>query len=281
MRSWLSLYACVCALSAAPGRAAAIDWPVPAPESLDDDPLREFRWDQVSEWYPPQRPNVRDALGRLDAAPRETARWHGARAVLLRLSQRESDARAEITRALALAPDRAALDDPDVALTAGWLAARAGDFTAAFEYGRGALPRMPPLTCSRASLVLEIARWSMARGPDGLPGAIDLLRGFVALCPPPPLVRATLALALVRAGKLDEARGVAAPLRVTLEAYAGDGAPRGAVVQGEGPAAVGVALVLVGRGRDAIEPLTRATESVPASWRAFQQSQLALARRSP
>jgi hypothetical protein len=52
-------------------------------------------------------------------------------------------------------------------------------------------------------------------------------------------------------------------------------------VQGEGPAAVGVALVLVGRGRDAIEPLTRAAESVPASWRAFQQSQLALARRSP
>lgn len=277
----LSLSIALCA-----GGARAFEWPVvTAPEASRADLVERFRWDHISAWYAPAPDAIRGALDQLDAARDDSARAHGLRAVLHRLLRQDDEARAALERALARSPDRAVLDDPDVALTAAWLAARAGDFNSATSLGVHALARMSPSSpqtvTHREALVLEVARWSMARGASGLDDAVHILRAFVAASPATPMVRATLALALARGGHVDEARALVVPVRETLRPGDGDGERlvRGGVVFGEGPAAAGVALRLVGRARDAVEPLTRASTQVPEAWRAFQALELAAARR--
>src|SRR5262249_27322015 len=145
---------------------------------------------------------------------------------------------------------------------------------------RGVLPRLAATREARAELALEVARWSMARGPEGLSDALAILREVTALGPPDPMVRATLALALARDGRTDEAREVARGGLLPL-AYAGASQTRrGSVLPGEGDAAVGVALWLAGRTREAVEPLARAAAAVPAPWRAQAAEALASARRA-
>ena len=123
-------------LSAAP--AAAFDWPVRRADPLPRDPIERLRWDHINAWHALSLPDLRLALARLDDAP-ESARSLGLRAVVLRLQRRDDEARAALRRALSLSPDRAVLDDPDVALTAAWLAARDGDFAEAARLGRHAV----------------------------------------------------------------------------------------------------------------------------------------------
>lgn len=268
-------------LGAAP--AAAFDWPVARADALPRDPIERLRWDRINAWHALSLPDLRLALARLDDAP-ESARTLGLRAVVLRLQRRDDEARAALRRALALSPDRAVLDDPDVALTAAWLAARAGDFAEATRLGRHALSRMArPSALSlghREALSLEVARWSMARGPDGLDDALAILRAGAATAAASPLVRATVALALARGGRLDDARAVAAPLAPTLQgADAAANLPSGATLPAEVSAAVGVALLLCDRPREAREALTAAAQGSPEVWRPFQRAQLAAAQR--
>lgn len=263
----------------------ALDWPArpsPAPVTREADPIAPVRWDALSAWTSPSLPAARLALQRLDVAPDDRAPRHARRAVLLRVLGREEDSRRALQRAFDLSPDLSPCDDPDVALTAAWLAARRADWAVAAELGQRALSRMGPQTMGREPLVLEVARWSMARGPEGLDRAAALLRGFVAVSPASPMVRATLALCLARAGRTDDARALVAPVRTLLEPFAGDwnSAAPDATVRGEGAAAVGVALTLAGRGREAVEPLARSVEQGPAVWQRFQSQWLAQARRA-
>lgn len=268
-------------LGAAP--AAAFDWPGRHADAPPRDPIERLRWDRINAWHALSLPDLRLALARLDDAP-ESARTLGLRAVVLRLQRRDDEARAALRRALSLSPDRAVLDDPDVALTAAWLAARAGDFAEATRLGRHALSRMArPTSLSlahREALSLEVARWSMARGPDGLDEALAILRAGASTAAASPLVRATVALALARAGRLDDARAVAAPLAPTLQgADAAANLPSGATLPEEVSAAVGVALLLGDRPREAREALTVAAQGSPEVWRTFQRAQLAAAQR--
>jgi tetratricopeptide (TPR) repeat protein len=268
-------------LGAAP--AAAFDWPVARVDALPRDPIERLRWDRISAWHAPSLPDLRLALARLDAAP-ESARSLGLRAVVLRLQRRDDEARAALRRALSLSPDRAVLDDPDVALTAAWLAARAGDFAEASRLGRSALSRLArPSALSfahREALSLEVARWAMARGPDGLDDALRVLRAGASTTAASPLVRATLALVLARAGRLDDARAVASLVAATLQNTDITGAlPSGATLPDELSAAVGVALLLNGHPREAREALTVAAQGSPEVWRPFQRAQLAAAQR--
>jgi Flp pilus assembly protein TadD len=177
----------------------------------------------------------------------------------------------------------AALDDTDAALTKAYLLARAQQYEAAVAMARSAMPRLEGqagVGGRRAELAVEVARWSMARGPDGLPDAVAILREVAALGSPDSMTRATLALALAREGHADEAREVARTGALPSP-YAGTSLfPRGALVAGEPDAAVGVALELAGRGREAVDPLSRASSSVPAPWRAQVNEALATARRA-
>lgn len=273
----------VMALSALTTQASALDWPArPAAVARDADPIAPVRWDALSAWTSPGLPNARLILARLDVSPDDRPSRHAMRAVLLRVLGREDDARRALQRAFDLSPDLSPCDDPDVALTAAWLAARHGDWAVAADMGQRALSRMTPQTTGREVLVLEVARWSMARGPEGLDRAAALLRGFIAVSPASPMVRATLALALARQGRTDDARALVMPARTLLEPFAGDwntSAPD-ATVRGEGAAAVGVALTLAGRGREAVEPLARSVAQGLPAWRRFQETWLAQARRA-
>jgi len=268
-------------LGAAPARA--FDWPVPRADAPARDPIEAVRWDRISAWQAPALPDLRAALARLDAAP-EGARAEAQRAVVLRILRRDDEARAALRRALARSPDGAVLDDPDVALTAGWLAARAGDFDEAARLGARGIARLPRAPAfghaHRESLALEVARWSMARGPAGLDDALRVLRAGAADAPASALARAEVALALARAGRLDDARAAAAPAALTLQGAEADALPAGATLPAEVSAAVGVALLLGGRARDARAPLEAAAAGAPGPWRDFQRAQLALARRA-
>ncbi len=265
-------------------RASAFDWPTGPRVERSDDPLARFRWDRLSAWRSTATNELRASLAALSAASQDAPSL-AARAVILRLLRRDADAREALRHARAMSPERDVLDDPDVALTAAFLSAREGDFTAAASLGARALARMPPPApqdaLHREALALEISRWSMARGPDGLRDAELVLRAFASVSPASPALRATLALVLSREGRVDEARLLVAPLRDTLRPTDGDDAemPDGAVVRGEALAATGVALALVGRRRDAEAPLQRAVAEVPAPWRSSVASELAAARR--
>lgn len=271
-------------LLVAPARALAFDWPVAPREEVSADPIARFRWDRLSAWRATATNELRASLTALTAGPRTPASL-AARAVVLRLLSRDDDARDALRHARSLSPERDVLDDPDVALTAAYLAARAGDFTEASSLGARALARMPPPApqsiTHRESLALEVARWSMARGPDGLRDAELTLRAFASMVPASPALRAMLALALTRQGRVDEARLLVEPLRDTLRPTDGDDAemPEGAVIQGESLAATGVSLSLLGRRREAVPALTRAATEVPVVWRASVNAELTAARR--
>jgi hypothetical protein len=268
-------------LGAAPARA--FDWPAPDAEALPRDPIAALRWDRISAWHSLPLPELHRALARLDRAP-PSARAEALRAVVLRLLRREGDARAALRRALARSSETAVLDDPDVALTAAWLAARAGDFDTAARLGAAGFARLPRASTAgparRELLALEIARWSMARGPVGLDDALALLRAGAAEATASVPLRAALTLALARAGRTDDARALARTAAPSLAPADTAGSPPGATLLAEVAAAAGVTLRLAGRPREAIAPLLAAAADVPAPWRDFQRAQLELARRA-
>jgi tetratricopeptide (TPR) repeat protein len=244
------------------------------------DLIAPVRWG-AQPWIglnPGQAQNVLGQIDALAARPNPPASLLAARAVVLRVLQRYDDAQATLARATARDPH--VLDDPDVALTAGYLAARHGHWAEAFTLGRSALPRVLGNDDARADLAVELSRWSMARGPSGVADAIAVLREATFVSSRP-MLRATLALAYARANRAEEAREVAhgGQLPTPYETVAD--ARRGGLLNAEGDAALGVALLLAGRGREAVEPLTRAAASSPAPWRASLNEALAQARRSP
>lgn len=267
-----------------PGRDAfaggRVGWPVAGSiEHGGPDPIAALRWSAES-WITMTPARAESVLTEIDRRLRQSpgaANWLSYRAVALRILMRYDDARASLDQAVAM--DTAVLQDPDVALTTAYLAARAQQWAAAVSTARGALPRVNAPVDHRSSLALEIARWSMARGREGLPDAIAVLREVAALGPPERMVRATLALALWRDGRTDEAREVASGgMPTAYEAM--NTTRRGSVLPGEGDAAVGVALVLGGRAHDAVAPLSRAVNTVPEPWRPSISEFLATARRA-
>jgi hypothetical protein len=279
MRATVLAMSCLLAASTAQG----FDWPVPPRSESSLDPIEALRWDRISAWHAPAIPELRAALLRLDAAPDE-GRAEALRAVVLRLMRREEEARAALRRALLRSPDGAVLDDPDVALTAAWLAARAGDFAQATRYGMHGLTRLPRVPvhgrAAREALAVEVARWAMAQGPSGLDDALRVLHTGVAEAAASALARATLVLALARAGRTDDARAVAIPTAPTLER--GEEAAAllpGATLPTEVSAAVGVTLLLGGRIQRVRPLLEEAAAGAPEPWRAFQRALLAQARR--
>jgi hypothetical protein len=269
-------------LAASPSVArAAWNWPsADTSAQAPGDLIASVRWG-AEPWIATDVTTPQNALAQIDALvaqPSPPPRLLAARSVVLRVLQRFDDARTSLD--LAVARDPHVLDDPDVGLTAGYLAARQHQYDVAFARGRAALPRVEASDDERANLAIELARWSMARGPTGLTDAIAVLREatFVSTRS---MLRATLALAYSRAGRVDEAREVArgGQLPTPYEAIAE--ARRGGLLNSEADAALGTALLLTGRGHDAIDPLTRAAASSPAPWRASLNESLAAARRTP
>lgn len=216
-----------------------------------------------------------------------SGRLLGLRAVALRLQGRDDEA----ARVLgALAPDPLAQEDPEVTLTRAYFAARAEQWAAAVAFLRQALPRMSAPVTRRETLLLEGARWSMARGPEGLPEALALARDAVAPAAAQAgmlrgigssLARATLACALFRAGAVEEAREVA--LAELLPNAPAPGALRysGQLLAAEERNAVLVALALADRGAEALAGLEAAAQATQGPWRESMLQALALARRSP
>jgi hypothetical protein len=258
---------------------AAFDWPVTDSVAMRSDGFARFRWESLGTWRTPAPAEARTFLANLERLPPTESQ--SMRVVLLRLLGREEEVRVALSTAIARSA--LVLDDPDVALTAAWMAARHGDFAQATALGRRALARMNTQNVQtlqrRESLVLEVARWSMARGSDGLPDAIALLRGHTVLVAASSMVRATLALCLLRQGHVDEARWTVTSIASGLHPEDGVQQVAGAVVSGDGDAAIGVALRLSGRTRDALVPLERAMRTVPEVWRGFQSHEFELARR--
>lgn len=209
----------------------------------------------------PQRGSAWDT-SRFDQTPSTDAGWLD-RALLLRLLGRDEEA----LRALgALSPG--ARDSVDARLTAAYLRARSGDFAGAVVLARPALGSLPSWESSSAVLSVTLARWSMARGPEGIADAIAMLdaRSRVSSLAAPEL--ATLVLALVRAGREAEATALARTFGTSLAPWSGDvdAAEEGNLTPGEGPASIGMALLLGGRAREAVEPLRRAVGSTYAVW---------------
>lgn len=256
-----------------------VQWPTGHSSSTTDDPIATLRWNAEAAWITGSIPRAERALSRIEDSLRQqprTAMLFAYRAVARRALGQFQQSQDDLRRAVTMDP--AVLEDPDVALTHAYLLAREQRFAEAVSTARRAFPRIAGSVEVCTELVLEIARWSMARGPEGLADALTVLREITALGPPTPMVRATLALVLARQGAIDQAREIArgGPLP---HPDAPTSTPRGAVIMGENDAAIGVALVLAGRARDAIGPLTRAIATVPPPWRTWTSTYLTTARR--
>jgi tetratricopeptide (TPR) repeat protein len=270
------------AASAGAAHAGTVHWPTRAP-SRDSriDPIASVRWN-TEGWVltgtaAPAQMALGDVESLLAIHGGNDPLLHAQHAVVLRIVQRFDLARAEL--AAAMTRDPTVLDDPDVALTHAYLTARQGQYAEAVAIARRALPRLDGNDEARAQIVLEIARWSMARGSEGLDDAITLLREVSGPSAGAAVARATLTLALHRRGLEDEAREVARSADLP-SAYASTALRPGALIDGETDAALGTAYVLAGRGREAIAWLARAVSRSPRVWRASLEATLAEAQRA-
>ncbi len=262
--------------------AGHVHWP--AATALHNgryDPIAAVRW-SVEGWVligtgAPAQIALSDVDALLASRPNDPT-LHAQRAVILRVLQRFEESSREL--ASAIARDAHVIDDADVALTQAYLAARGGQFAEAVQSARRALPRLDGSEELRGQLVLEIARWSMARGPDGLDEAIALLREMTGPSAAAAMARATLCLALHRRGHDDEAREVARG--ADLPSPYSSTVPRpGALVDGEIDAAIGTAYLLAGRGLEAVGFLERAIARTSRVWRTSLEASLADAHRAP
>lgn len=257
----------------APGVARA-DWPHAAPITRED-PARALRWTSLPAWIAPSPVLPRAALAALDAAEVTPAVLQ-SRAMLLRLLGRPDDA----ARALDDARARlgGGLDDPDAMLTAAWLDARRSNFADAVLVARAAMVRLP---ASSEALTVTVARWSLARGPQGMEHAGALLEGLRVVGLSSPRAAALSVLLMARAGDEPGAQALAQSLGPTLGPPLAEPHP----ADRQDPAfpeqinAVGVALLLAGRPAEAAPLLRRAAELTPPGWREFQQRMLLRAGR--
>lgn len=257
----------------APGVARA-DWPRESASSPAD-PARALRWTSLPTWIAPSPVLPREALASLESAAVTPAVLQ-SRALVLRLLARPDDA----ARALADARARlgGGLDDPDAMLTAAWLDARRSDFADAVPVARAAMVRLP---ATSEALTLTVARWSLARGPDGLGDARALLEALRVVGLSSPRGAALAVLVMARAGDEPGAQALAQSLGAALAPPLAEPHP----ADRQDPAfpeqinAVGVALLLAGRPAEAAPLLRRALEQTPPGWRAFQQRMLQRAAR--
>jgi tetratricopeptide (TPR) repeat protein len=272
--------------------ALAIDgvrWPSTTDVSRND-PLASLRW-PVGGWtcllsrdtvMTPR--TAQTALNLLDRRvvdrPRD-ARAHAARAVILRLLERTEEAARALDRAVEL--DRAVLDDPDVGLTQAFLQARAGHYEQAVQSARRVLPRLSGPLDARVEASIEVARWSLLRGPEGVGPALAILREAAAVQPPDPMLRTTLSFALVLAGRQSEAREVARSGPVTAVGSTVPRPLRGTLAPDIVDAAAGVAVSLSDHAWDASAVLERVSgaQGIPASIRPALQSALQVSRATP
>lgn len=285
-RPFVALSLALGLFSMVPREARAVNgevrWPAASPSaSAALDPLAPLRWSSAREGWTATYPARREELTREFEAAAQRAGWSEARllagrAVLARLYRDFAQARGLIERAGAL--DATALDDPDVTLTRAYLAAQQERWEEAVTILRSALPRLGGNADQRIAAILEGAHWSMARGPAGLPEALSLLREASALRELLPMVRATLALALFRAGSEAEAREVASGGQLPQAYSVAAGRRAGTLAASDSAVAVGTALWLSGNAAGAVEALTNGG-APPAAWRAQAQATLAAAQR--
>ena len=197
--------------AAAPAFAGRAHWPAATTgHDAPVDPIQGVRWNSEGWVLNGTAAPAMISMGEVDnmlAVRADDAALHGARAVVLRVLRRFDESQRELVRAVALDPR--VLDDPDVSLTKAYLAAREGHYADAVATARHALPRLDGADEMRGQIVLEVVRWSMARGPEGLDDAISLLREMTGPTAAAAMARATLCLALHRRGRDDEAREVA------------------------------------------------------------------------
>jgi hypothetical protein len=262
--------------------AGRVHWPAAGPgRDTPLDPISSVRWN-VEGWVvtgtaAPAQMALQEVEEMLAAQP-ANAMLHADKAVVLRVIQRFDDAQRELQRAIA--SDAHVLDDPDVTLTQAYLEARGSHWAEAVQIARRALPRLEGPDEVRGPVVIEVARWSMARGVDGVDDAIALLREVSGPSAAASLARATLSLALHRRGRDDEAREVARGAELPSP-YTSTALHPGGLVDGEADAAIGTAYLLSGRGHDAIPFLTRAVARAPHVWHASLEASLAEAQRAP
>ncbi len=272
--------------------ALAIDgvrWPTSAAINRND-PIAALRW-PAGGWTcvlsrdtvttPRAAQTALTLLDRRVADRPSDARAHAYRAVALRLLARPDEARRAIDRALAI--DATVTDDPDVGLTRAYLLANEGQLQQAVDVARRALPRLSGALDARLEASVEVARWSLQRGTDGVAPALSILRESAAVQPPDPTLRSTLAFALVLAGRQDEAREVARSGPVVTTGSTAPRPLRGTLVPDVVDAAAGVAVSLSDHAYDAAQILERTSSAttVPASIRPALSSALQVARATP
>jgi tetratricopeptide (TPR) repeat protein len=283
------------ALLLASTSALALDgvrWPV-SNASTRNDPLAALRWPNggwtcvLSRDVASTPRAAQTALALLDRrvaeSPRD-ARSHAARAVALRLLERTDEARRALDRAQAI--DAAVLDDADVALTHAFLLARAGQYEEAVGVARRVLPRLSGALDTRVEASVEVARWSLRRGPPGVAAALSILREAASVQPPDPALRAALAFALVLDGRQTEAREVARSGAVPSATPSAARPPRGTLTPELVDAAVGVALSLSDHAYDAVTVLEASVAAggaagVPLAFRPAVAGALQSARATP
>lgn len=279
-------------VSSAPTVALAIDgvrWPTSAAINRND-PIGALRW-PVGGWTcvlsrdtvttPRAAQTALTLLDRRVADRPTDARAYAYRAVALRLLARPDEARRSLDRAIAL--DATVVDDPDVGLTRAFLLANQGQFQQAVDAARRALPRLSGPLDARLEASIEVARWSLQRGADGVAPALAILRESAAVQPPDPTLRSTLAFTLVLAGRNDEAREVARSGPVVTAGAAAPRPARGTLLPDVVDAAAGVAVALSDHAYDATALLERTATAtnVPASIRPALNSALQVARSTP
>jgi tetratricopeptide (TPR) repeat protein len=215
-RLWGGLALGIALLAPSPARAIdGVRWPTAA---LTDrgDPLSPVRWPQGG-WSFTLSGDLTSAARAAQVAlavfdrriaenPRD-ARSLAGRAVILRLLGRSDESRRALDRALAL--DGTLIEDADVALTRAMLSALAGQYAAAVRDGRVALARLGGSLIDRVEVSVELARWSLLRGPEGLPEALAVLREAATTSVRDSHQRASLAAVLLLLGREVEAREVA------------------------------------------------------------------------
>ncbi len=163
-------------------------------------------------------------------------------------------------------------------LTAAWLDARRSNFAGAVPVARAAMVRLP---ATSEALTLTVTRWSLARGPEGLPEARRAARRAAGGRRELPARRAR--------GAGDGPRRATSPARRPSRRPWARPSPRPLAephpADRQDPAfpeqvnAVGVALLLAGRPAEAAPLLRRALEQTPPGWRGFQQRMLLRAGR--
>jgi len=216
---------------------------------------------------------LEDADAAIALAP-ERAPAHVLRARALVMASGAGDSRAVTSVRAALAADPAALDDPGDAEAAARVAAIAGDHRLASRVLARAVSRMDATQRTRGRLYILLGDMLLAAGPEQLRDAVLAFREGAGQAGDDRVrARLGLALALRRAGELDEARIVAREVLVQggmVESALG--ADRALLPLTEVSARAAIALEALGDLDGARERWTQAAEGGP--WQAHARREL-------